>query len=421
MPVRSAASRAPAHTAAMPSSSGQAPEDVQERAPADLDIADVVGRLGLDQLGADAVQGLGVLHERDGQVEGLEQLGLGGARHRRDERSRHAQPVAGRIDAAGPCQLQGRIDPQRAVEVQVQLGLGHRLDEAAAGGGVGIGARERSCADATIPRSPLFGAFVDRIRAAGRTERESDGRHPGGPEQAGPTPCPRSSSPAPAASSAARPSPRSSMPAIASSPWCARPPRARSSCGRLSAEQRAAVELRTGDVTRPESLPAALAGVDAVVHLVAIPRDLRGGADLRLVNTEGTRAVVVAMQAAGVRRLVHMGAMGVQDDPALHYASSKAKAEALVRDSGLDWTILKPSLQFGPGRRVLQHHRRPGPDVAGHRPGPGRWALALPAHPRRRCRARGRPRGRRSGHGRAARTSWVARATGRTARSPRRS
>jgi NADH dehydrogenase len=44
-----------------------------------------------------------------------------------------------------------------------------------------------------------------------------------------------------------------------------------------------------------------------------------------------------------------MGAMGVEDDPQLHYASSKAKADALVRDSGLDWTILKPSLQFGEG------------------------------------------------------------------------
>jgi NADH dehydrogenase len=41
--------------------------------------------------------------------------------------------------------------------------------------------------------------------------------------------------------------------------------------------------------------------------------------------------------------------MGVVDDPRLHYASSKARAEAAVRGSGLDWTILKPSLQFGPG------------------------------------------------------------------------
>jgi NADH dehydrogenase len=41
--------------------------------------------------------------------------------------------------------------------------------------------------------------------------------------------------------------------------------------------------------------------------------------------------------------------MGVTDDPDLHYASSKAKGEAVVRDSGLAWTILKPSLQFGEG------------------------------------------------------------------------
>ena len=119
--------------------------------------------------------------------------------------------------------------------------------------------------------------------------------------------------------------------------------------GRLPAADRSGVELREADVTRPATLAPAMAGVDAVVHLVAIPRDFNGGADLARINTEGTRAVLGAMTAAGVRRLVHMGALGVADDPRLHYASSKARAEAAVRASGLDWTILKPSLQFGPG------------------------------------------------------------------------
>ena len=119
--------------------------------------------------------------------------------------------------------------------------------------------------------------------------------------------------------------------------------------GRARTEDRDRLEVRIGDVTRPDTLAPAMAGVDAVVHLAAIPRDFNGGADLRLINTEGTRAVVAGMWRAGVRRLVHMSAMGVEDDPELHYASSKAKAEALVRDSGLDWTILKPSLQFGEG------------------------------------------------------------------------
>jgi len=118
---------------------------------------------------------------------------------------------------------------------------------------------------------------------------------------------------------------------------------------RLPVTDRARVELCDGDVTHPATLAPAMAGVDAVVHLVAIPRDFNGGIDLARINTDGTRAVLAAMNAVGVRRLVHMGALGVVDDPSLHYASSKARAEAAVRDSGLDWTVLKPSLQFGPG------------------------------------------------------------------------
>ncbi len=116
---------------------------------------------------------------------------------------------------------------------------------------------------------------------------------------------------------------------------------------RLDPADRDRVKIRTADVTRLPTLPAVMKGADAVVHLVAIPRDWDGGASLRLVNTEGTRNVVEAMKAAGVRRLVHQGALGVEDDPALHYASSKAKAERIVAESGLDWTITKPSLLWG--------------------------------------------------------------------------
>jgi NADH dehydrogenase len=118
--------------------------------------------------------------------------------------------------------------------------------------------------------------------------------------------------------------------------------------GRLPAALAAGVETRLGDVLEPASLPAALAGVDAVVHLVAIPRDWNGGKDLLRVNLGGTQNVIAAMEASGVRRLVHLGALGVADREELHYAKSKARAEAAVRASGLDWTILRPSLLFGP-------------------------------------------------------------------------
>ena len=118
--------------------------------------------------------------------------------------------------------------------------------------------------------------------------------------------------------------------------------------GRISAAHRGSFEARIGDVTSPATLPAAVAGIDAIVHLAAVPRDYDGGATLRLVNTEGTRNLVHAAREAGVQRFVHLGAMGVVDDPELHYASSKAKAMTLVADSGLDWTIVAPSLLFGP-------------------------------------------------------------------------
>ncbi len=116
---------------------------------------------------------------------------------------------------------------------------------------------------------------------------------------------------------------------------------------RLTPAQAAAVETRTGDVTKPETLPPALAGVDAVLHLVALPRDWDKGQSLRLVNTEGTRNVLAAVKDAGIRRFIHLGALGVADVPELHYGSTKAKAIALVKESGLDWTVLSPSVMYG--------------------------------------------------------------------------
>ena len=63
---------------------------------------------------------------------------------------------------------------------------------------------------------------------------------------------------------------------------------------RLNEAQRAGLETRIGDVSAPSTLPAAMSGIDAVLHLAAIPRDFDGGQSLRLVNTEGTRNVVHA-------------------------------------------------------------------------------------------------------------------------------
>ena len=117
--------------------------------------------------------------------------------------------------------------------------------------------------------------------------------------------------------------------------------------GRLTREQAARVTFATGDITRSATLPAALEGIDAVIHLVAIPRDRSNGAELLRVNTRGTIDLLAAMHAAGVDRVINLGAMGVADDPNLHFSRSKALAEAAVRTSGMRWTNLKPSLLWG--------------------------------------------------------------------------
>jgi uncharacterized protein YbjT (DUF2867 family) len=133
---------------------------------------------------------------------------------------------------------------------------------------------------------------------------------------------------------------------------------------RLTPAQRDSVETRRGDILDQASLVAAMSGttagtgtgagsrggaVDAVVHLVAIPRDSNGGRDLQRINVDGTRNVIEAMRTAGVRRIVHLGGLGTVESPRLRFATSKARAERLVAESGLDWTTLKPSVLWGLG------------------------------------------------------------------------
>ena len=75
-----------------------------------------------------------------------------------------------------------------------------------------------------------------------------------------------------------------------------------------------AVEARAADVTTGAGLDEALGGADAVVHLVAIPRE-SGGRRFEDVNVGGTRRVVEAAERAGIRRFVHLSVLGVVDDP----------------------------------------------------------------------------------------------------------
>ncbi|WP_303721443.1 complex I NDUFA9 subunit family protein [Malonomonas rubra] len=113
-------------------------------------------------------------------------------------------------------------------------------------------------------------------------------------------------------------------------------------------------EVHIGDTTRPESLTEALAGCDAVIHLVGIIREYpHRGITFQKLHTESTRNMLETAKDQGVTRFLHMSANGTRADAVTNYHKTKWAAEQLVRQSGLDWTIFRPSLIYGPSDQFI--------------------------------------------------------------------
>ena len=108
------------------------------------------------------------------------------------------------------------------------------------------------------------------------------------------------------------------------------------------------VDPLPGDIADVPVLVEAMRGVDAVVHTVAIIRETEGRT-FAATNVAGTENVVAAMHEAGVRRFLAIGVMGSVDDERQPYSRSRWLAENVVADSGLDHTVVKPSLVLGHG------------------------------------------------------------------------
>lgn len=106
-----------------------------------------------------------------------------------------------------------------------------------------------------------------------------------------------------------------------------------------------AAELVQGDMTDAESLKAAAAGVQAVVHLAALKSDEPA---IVAVNVGGAHNLVAACEAAGARRVINVGTQASRLARRGAYGDSKAQADAILDGSGLDVTTLLPSLVYGP-------------------------------------------------------------------------
>lgn len=105
------------------------------------------------------------------------------------------------------------------------------------------------------------------------------------------------------------------------------------------------------DVHDPACLIRLVGGHDAVVNLVAI---LHGSEDaFERAHVELPLALTEACLTAGVRRVVHVSALGVAPDAPSRYQRSKARGEDVLRGAALDLSILRPSVIFGAGDRFL--------------------------------------------------------------------
>lgn len=111
------------------------------------------------------------------------------------------------------------------------------------------------------------------------------------------------------------------------------------------------VDVLPADVHDDATLDRLVAGCDAVVNLVAI---LQGSeAAFEAVHVTLPRRLAAACQRQGVRRLIHVSALGADSQGPSRYLRSKGQGEAVLREADLDLTLLRPSVIFGAGDRLL--------------------------------------------------------------------
>jgi uncharacterized protein YbjT (DUF2867 family) len=111
--------------------------------------------------------------------------------------------------------------------------------------------------------------------------------------------------------------------------------------------ERAGVTWVRGDLDDTAALAALVHGADAVVHVAGLT-NTPDPAQFEIANVTGTANVLAAMAEAGVKRLVFVSSLSARKPELSAYGASKAKAEALVEASGLDWTTVRPPGVYGP-------------------------------------------------------------------------
>jgi uncharacterized protein YbjT (DUF2867 family) len=130
-----------------------------------------------------------------------------------------------------------------------------------------------------------------------------------------------------------------------------------------------------GDVTEYGSISEAFEGMDAVYNLVALSPLFKpsGGDEMHdRIHRQGTEHVVRAAEEHGVDHLVQMSALGADPGGATAYIRSKGQAEGIVTDSGVEYTIFRPSVVFGDGGEFVSFTKLLAPPYVSALPGGGK-------------------------------------------------
>ncbi len=109
------------------------------------------------------------------------------------------------------------------------------------------------------------------------------------------------------------------------------------------------VELVQGATTSPASLDAAVQGVDTIVHAAFLTAERKEstGNEYEKTNVQGTANLIKAAKKAGVKRIIEISGLGTRPDIPGSYMQGRYLAEKMLKESGLDWTIIQPSVLFG--------------------------------------------------------------------------
>jgi uncharacterized protein YbjT (DUF2867 family) len=110
---------------------------------------------------------------------------------------------------------------------------------------------------------------------------------------------------------------------------------------------RVRVQITMGNLANPFSVRQAVRGVESVVHLAATIRDQPGGS-IEELNALATIRLLREARQAGARRFVFFGAVGATETSPARFFRAKALAERAVLGSGLDATVLAPSIVYAP-------------------------------------------------------------------------